>query len=914
HVNLTGNLTSAAGNSGTATDTLVVNQLPSFAKAFSPGTIATNATSTLTFTIDNTASTIAASALDFNDNLPADATVAAVPNASTTCTGGTLTATAGTGVISYTGGTVVAGATCTVQADVTSTTTGSHVNLTGDLTSSAGNSGTATDTLNVIEPPVFSKAFAPDAIYSGQISTLTFTIDSTANTVAVGNLAFTDNLPTGVVVAATPNASTTCTGGTITAPAAGTAITYAGGTVGAGATCTLSVDATSSTPDAYVNVADDLTSDAGATLGPPVVEWAVRMGGTIDRDEAAAIAVDPAGNSYTTGQYRGTADFDPGPGTFNLSASGTNAAFVVKLDPAGALAWAVELDGVEREDSFDVAADAAGNVYVTGEFQGTVDFDPGPGTFNLSSMGVQDIFVVKLDTLGNLVWARAMGSSNQDRGTGIAVDGGGNVYTTGLFFGTVDFDPGPGSLNLTSAGQTDIFVQKLDPAGNLAWALRMGGSDFDDGSGIEIDGAGNVVSIGTFTGPVDFDPGPGTFNVTGLGGYLHKLDAAGNFILAVATGGFNYSIAVDAAGNSHLIGYYGGTVDFDPGPGTFNLTSAGSSEIFFQKLDAGGNLLWVGTAVNAASSPFDSGIEIAVDASGNALATGVFNGTVDFDPGSGTANLTSLGDDEIFLLGLGSGGNLGWAFREGSTGGDAGRGMAVGPAGAIWVSGSFEGTVDFDFGPGSSNLTSAGGADIFIQKLGPGGAIDTLVVNPQPGFAKAFAPDTIATGTTSTLTFTIDNSASTIAASALDFTDNLPAGVVVAGTPSASTTCTGGTITANAGAGTIGYTGGTVAAGATCTVQTDVTSATTGSHVNTTGDLTSSAGNSGTAGDTLHVIEPPAFSKTFSPAAIYAGQTSTLTFTIDSTANTVAVGSLAFTDNLPAGVTVAATPAASTTC
>ena len=127
------------------------------------------------------------------------------------------------------------------------------------------------------------------------------------------------------------------------------------------------------------------------------------------------------------------------------------------------------------------------------------------------------------------------------------------------------------------------------------------------------------------------------------------------------------------------------------------------------------------------------------------------------------------------------------------------------------------------------------------------------VGTPAPAFSKAFSPDTIAYGGTSTLTFTIDNTGSSVDATSLDFTDNLPAGVTVADPASASTTCTGGTLTAVAGSGVISYTGGTVAAGSTCTVQADVASNSSGTHVNTTGNLTSSLGNSGTASDSLNV-------------------------------------------------------------
>ncbi|HSR70200.1 MAG TPA: hypothetical protein VLU25_19885 [Acidobacteriota bacterium] len=246
-----------------ATDSLSVEPPPLFSKSFAPDPIALGGVSTLTFVIDNTASALAASALDFTDNLPAGLVVASPSNASTTCTGGALTAVSGAGVISYSGGTVAASSSCTVQADVASQVSGSFVNTSGDLTSSSGNSGPASDSLRVNPPPAFSKAFAPDTIPQDTVSTLTFTIDNTASTVAATGLAFTDNLPAAVTVANPPNASTTCTGGTLTAASGANQVSYSGGTVAASSSCTIQVDVSGNSQGMHVNTTGNLTSSLG---------------------------------------------------------------------------------------------------------------------------------------------------------------------------------------------------------------------------------------------------------------------------------------------------------------------------------------------------------------------------------------------------------------------------------------------------------------------------------------------------------------------------------------------------------------------------------------------------------------------------------------------------------------------------
>ncbi len=282
HVNTSGNLTSSLGASGTASDTLTVNPPPVFSKVFDPDAILVDGTSTLSFTIDNSASTAAASALDFTDNMPVTVVVATPSSAVTTCTGGTLTATSGTSSIIYTNGTVAAGSTCTVSVDVTSATVGEHVNTSGNLTSSLGDSGTASDTLTVNPPPDFSKTFDPDTIPAGSTSTLSFTIDNSASTVDATALDFTDNMPAAVLVATPSGAATTCTGGTLTAASGTSVVSYTGGTAAAGSSCTVTVEVTSGIVGEHVNTSGELTSSSGssgsaeATLtvedsGPPVV-------------------------------------------------------------------------------------------------------------------------------------------------------------------------------------------------------------------------------------------------------------------------------------------------------------------------------------------------------------------------------------------------------------------------------------------------------------------------------------------------------------------------------------------------------------------------------------------------------------------------------------------------------------------
>jgi pimeloyl-ACP methyl ester carboxylesterase len=459
--------------------------------------------------------------------------------------------------------------------------------------------------------------------------------------------------------------------------------------------------------------------------------WAKQMGGT-SSDYGNSIAVDANGNVYTTGMFQGTADFDPNSGTNNLTSAGSNDIFVSKLDASGNFLWAKQMGGANTDQVYSIAVDANGNVYTTGLFIGTSDFNPGTGIFNLTSLGtIPDIFVSKLDASGNFLWAKKMGGTNTEQGYSIVVDANGNVYTTGIFKGTADFDPSSGTNNLTSVGDYDIFVSKLDASGNFLWAKKMGGISWDQGSSIAVDANRNVYTTGYFFGTVDFDPGSSTYNLTatGRGTFVSKLDSSGNFLFAkqfsAGTGNAveGNSIILDANGNIYTTGDFTGTIDFDPSSGTYNLASPGNNDIFVSKLDASGNFLW---SKQMGGASFERGYSIAIDANGNVYTTGYFNATADFDPSSGIYNLTSAGNNDIFVSKLDVSGNFLWAKQMGGASSDNGNSIAVDANGNVYTTGIFQGTADFNPSSGTNNLTSAGNTDIFVMKLKGNPVVYTL--------------------------------------------------------------------------------------------------------------------------------------------------------------------------------------------
>lgn len=240
---------------------------PTFSKTFLPAAIGPGSVSTLRFTITNANSSLPVTDLAFTDNLPAGVALASPPNASTTCTGGTVTAAGGGAAVSLSGGSVGTASSCLVSVDVTSGTIGSHLNVTEDLTSSAGNSGPASATLSVAtDRPGFSKVFSPGTIVRGGRSTLTFTIDNSANASLAFNMSFLDPLPAGTEIAGPANATTNCTAATLTATPGGSLISFSGGQVAAGAACTVSVDVIGTGAGAIVNTSGELMSSIAGPL------------------------------------------------------------------------------------------------------------------------------------------------------------------------------------------------------------------------------------------------------------------------------------------------------------------------------------------------------------------------------------------------------------------------------------------------------------------------------------------------------------------------------------------------------------------------------------------------------------------------------------------------------------------------
>jgi hypothetical protein len=300
--------------------------------------------------------------------------------------------------------------------------------------------------------------------------------------------------------------------------------------------------------------------------------WSKRFGDGVGQ-RAYSVAVDASGNVIVTGHFWGTVDFGGGA----LTSAGYNDIFVAKFGSDGAHLWSKRFGDGNNQEAYSVAVDASGNVIVTGDFWGAVDF--GGGT--LTSAGDWDIFVAKFGSAdGAYIWSKRFGDGDYQVANAVAVDASGNVIVTGTFYSAVDFGGG----TLTSAGNADIFVAELGPVdGADLWSKRFGDEDWQNGQAVAVDVSGNVIVTGNFKGAVDFGGGA----LTSAGNediFVAKLGpAAGAHLWSKRFGDGSgqeaRAVAVDASGNAIVTGYFLGAVDF----GGSTLTSAGDYDIFVAK-------------------------------------------------------------------------------------------------------------------------------------------------------------------------------------------------------------------------------------------------------------------------------------------------------------------------------------------
>jgi hypothetical protein len=396
------------------------------------------------------------------------------------------------------------------------------------------------------------------------------------------------------------------------------------------------------------------------------------------------------------------------------------------LESRQLLAFSLGLGSTGIDFGTGVVADAQGNTYVTGTFQGKVDFNPSKTkTKFLTAEGLGSSFVAKYTAAGGFAWARLLGSvtttsiAHPGISGGIAIDTDGSVYTTGVFNATADFAPSTGIGG-------DIYLAKLDTNGNLIWNLGFGSTDTDAGVSVAVDHSHHVYLTGVFSDTVDFEPGKKKFNLTSQGlqdAFIAKYDGNGTLLWARGLGGNGLDAGGDMAINSkdqvflvgssgsNTVNYYAATNIQSNLLGQFGLSGA-----YMMKFSSAGSLLFSkeegGIGLSSAVA-----VGVAVDPGDDVFMTGTFTGSVDFDPGAPIVALTASASDGFVQKLSGGAGNFLITKRIGGSGDDSVVDVQITHDGYVFVNGFYHGSAVTVSGSGSANLKSAGGADQFVAKF-----------------------------------------------------------------------------------------------------------------------------------------------------------------------------------------------------
>lgn len=416
--------------------------------------------------------------------------------------------------------------------------------------------------------------------------------------------------------------------------------------------------------------------------------------------------------------------------------------------------WAKQVSSEIQVNS--MVTDSMGNLYSTGIFSGSPDFDPNSGVLILTDSGFGDIFISKTDPTGNLLWAKRIGGTSYDEGRSISIDANGNCYVAGFFnLDSIDFDPGVNTFLMNSLTGENSFVLKLDSNGNFVWAKQIESAFENYARSLTLDKQNNILVTGRFEGTADFDPSASIENLSAIANaiYILKLDVNGNFIWAKQIETIltrSHSVATDQIGNVYLAGLLVETNDFDPSASVYNLTNTSTSghSLFMLKLNALGDFLWAKQIDNVDMIQNDR--SVVVDSVGNSYYGGYIVSTTDFDPNIGVHTVIPTTGNDYFLLKFDNDGNFSWVnqlsdvegitmdnksniytcgsniqkfngsgFSQWSSQNSLSSILAVSLEGDIYTSGNFSGTFDFDPDSTTFNLTSGTSGSTFIQKLSP---------------------------------------------------------------------------------------------------------------------------------------------------------------------------------------------------
>jgi len=843
---------------------------PTVGKSFTPATITAGGTSTITITLSNANSAPASIIAPLTDTLPSGVLVAATPNASTTCVSSTISTTPSS--VTLTGGSIPANGACTMTVDVTAPSGGSYTNTLpiGALQTNNGNNLNLVVTTLTVNPPVtvipptLGKSFTPDTITAGGVSTLTITLSNSDATVASLTAPLVDTLPTGVVIAPTPNVASTC-GGTPSATSGGSTVSLTGGSIPSGNSCTLTVEVTAAGAGTFQNsLAAGALKTSNGNNGAPAVA-------TLTVNTIAGTPVPP-----TLGKSFSPATINAGGVstlTITLSNPGTlpdtlTSSLVDTLPPGVVIA---------ASPAFSTTCSGAGTAIAGGS---SVTL----GTGSVIPLGSCTVTVgVTAPNGGSYINSLGAGALNTNNGSNAAPVAATltvsfpSPITLGKSFTPATINEGSSStLTITfsnigatpatlTAPLTDLLPSGVVMASPLAFtstcggtvAAAAGGSSVTLGTGAVIPANSSCTIAVTVTAPV-------------AGSYINSLLAASlqtnkgnNAAPAIATLTVTTPVVIPPSLKKSF------------SPSTINAGGTSTLTITLTNFDS--------TIANLTAPLIDTLPPGVVIASPLTFSTDC-GGTLAATSGGSTITLTGGSIEAVYDTTNGS-----CTITVNVTAANAGSYVNTLPVGALQTT-------------NGNNATKAK-AELDVTPLAA------------PTLRKSFSPSNVNNGGVSTVTITLSNTNNIPDTLTAPLVDTFPSGLVIAPTPNANTTCVGGIVTT--GVSLVTLTGGVIPARGSCTVTVNVTAAGIGSYVNllpVSALQTNNGSNTAAASATLSVtlIVPPSLTKSFNPASVDTGLVSTVRITLINSNATISTLTGPLVDTLPSGLVTSGS--ASTTC
>lgn len=399
--------------------------------------------------------------------------------------------------------------------------------------------------------------------------------------------------------------------------------------------------------------------------------WARRIGNSSD-DLITDMVIDARGNVYLTGQFARTLDADPGKGVYNLQSRGGADVYIIKLTSSGAFAWAGSIGGRFDDTVSGLAVAPSGNLYMAGLFLMSADLDPGSAKRVVNSADTADVYLLKLNTSGRLLWQKAI-QGDGDRGyyvrsSALSIGPAEDLYLCGTFSGRIDFDPGAGVARRV-ADDVQAYLLRLSSQGTLVFADAFGADGAVTPKSLAVDSTGAAVVLGSFTDDPDFDPGPNERILTELGDgtgdmFLSRITRSGKLSWVRQAGGSDAEIVptavtTDAAGNVLVTGafvdtvYFGNaatlTADADQQP-EFTVPAPDGANLFLTRYSSSGALSYARRIGGDQAALLAT--DVVVSSGGTIHLLGMFAGTADFAPGAQKELRQADGDGDMFVLTL----------------------------------------------------------------------------------------------------------------------------------------------------------------------------------------------------------------------------------------------------------------------